>query len=67
MTLPADVERCAGSWTIYKDGTGRWRKGCMSCQRRLAPVPVHWMSVPWIKPPPLVDGKRPMRIAEGQS
>ena len=63
MTLPADVARCDGRRPDLTDSIDR---ECFTCLRRLELLTPYWRNVVML-PPALVDGKCPMRIAEGQS
>lgn len=57
MTLPADVERCAGYWA-----DGDLREGCPDCQRRTS-APAPGCRTVWMSPPLIVVFECEARIA----
>jgi hypothetical protein len=52
--LPLDIARCEGVGN-FDDITGemRWREGCETCLRRLAPAP-EGVDVPHLQPPAII-------------
>jgi hypothetical protein len=60
MTLPNDVDRCAGDG-YQEDDRWDWREGCEDCLRRTSPGgDVH------MEPPPIIVFECEYRIAPGE-